>query len=184
MPKMTLEERESFLNERGHICRLATVQPSGAPYVAPMWYLYESGKVFVTPRAESAWLGHIRRDSRVALTIDEEPLPYRKVTVEGVAEIVHETGEDDVWRDTYRRIATRYSTAEGAEAYIQRTIDQPRALISIPLEGSIVRTWRMPVAGEPGEGMWHERYYVPGSKIARDLESRGWALRRTSRCPG
>ena len=75
-------------------------------------------------------------------------------------------------QDLYRRIATRYSTVEGAEAYIQRTIDQPRALISIPLRGSIVRTWRMPVAGEPGEGMWHERYYAPGSKVANDIASR------------
>lgn len=170
MPKMSADERETFLTERGHLCRLATLQPDGSPHVTPMWYLYEDGQILVTPRAESTWLAHIRRDPRVALTIDEDPLPYRKITVEGLATILHETGEDDIWRDTYRRIAGRYGTPESTEAYIQRTIDQPRALIAIPLEGSKVRTWRMPVAGEPGEGMWHRRYYVPGSKIAKQLE--------------
>ena len=170
MPKMTLKEQAAFLDERGHLCRIATVQPDGAPHVTPVWFVYEDGQIFVTPRSESAWLGHIRRDPRVALTIDEEPLPYRKVTIEGNARIVHDTGDDDAWRDQYRRIAQRYSTPEGAEAYIQRTIDQPRALIAVSLDGSVVRNWRMPMAGESGDGMWHERYYAAGSMIANQLK--------------
>jgi len=167
---MTSKEQAAFLDERGHLCRIATVQPGGAPHVTPVRFVYEDGHVFVTPRSESAWLGHVRRDPRIALTVHEEPLPYRKATIEGTAQIVHDTGGDDAWRDQYRRIAQRYSTPEGAKAYIQRTIDQPRALIAVPLQGSLVRSWRMPVAGESSDGMWHERYCAAGSMIANQLK--------------
>ena len=60
--------------------------------------------------------------------------------------------------------------ADAAEAYIQTTIDQPRALFRVPLAGSSVSTWRMPRDGEDGTGIWHKRYYVPGSKMRRRTE--------------
>jgi hypothetical protein len=101
----------------------------------------------------------------VSITIDEDPHPYRKVRVDGVATIDFETGRDDEWRDLYREIARRYTTPEGAEAYIQNTIDQPRALISIGLAEAKVSTWRMPVAGEPPASIWHDRYYLEGTAL-------------------
>ena len=101
----------------------------------------------------------------MALCIDEQPLPYRKVIVEGVAELVYDVGRDDEWRDQYRRIARRYVDAEGAEAYVQNTIEQPRGLYRVVLDGARVTTWRMPLEGEDGMGIWHERYYVPGTRF-------------------
>jgi PPOX class probable F420-dependent enzyme len=166
MPPLTLSERDSFLAQPGILCRIATVTPDGAPHVTPVWFICEDGNVFVTPRAHSSWLENIRREPRVALTIDEEAHPYRKITVEGSARIIHDLGEDDAWRDRYRRIATRYVPAESAEAYVQATIDQPRALLAVSLGDSRVRTWRMPVAGEAYSGIWHQRYYDPGTKLS------------------
>jgi hypothetical protein len=89
------------------------------------------------------------------------------VSIEGRAELAHDLGQDDVWRERYRRIARRYVPPEGADAYIHNTIDQPRALFRVPLATSTVTTWRMPVDGEDGTGIWHKRYYVPGSKMQR-----------------
>jgi PPOX class probable F420-dependent enzyme len=166
VPPLSAAERADFLEQPGILCRIATLRPDGAPHVTPIWFIHEDGAIFLTPRAESAWLGHLRSDPRVALTIDDQLSPYRKVTVEGRAEFEHELGEDEAWRDLYRRIAKRYVPPEAAEHYVQETIDQPRALIRVPLAGSKVRTWRMPVAGEPYTGIWHKRYYVPGSKMA------------------
>ena len=166
MPPLSRSERDEFLQEPGILCRIATIQPSGAPHVTPIWYIFEDGRIYLTPRAESAWLSHIRADNRVALTIDDQEHPYKKVTVEGLADLAYDLGEDDAWRDLYRRIARRYVAPEGAERYIQETIDQPRALLSVALSAAKVRTWRMPLAGEPMDGIWHRRYYVPGSKLA------------------
>jgi PPOX class probable F420-dependent enzyme len=168
MPPLSAAEREDFLTKPGILCRIATIQADGAPHVTPAWFIYEDGAIFITPRAHSAWLANLRRDPRIALTIDAEASPYPKVTVEGLAEIVHDLGEDDAWRDRYRRLAKRYVPGAAADNYVDTTDDQPRALLRIPLTGSKVRTWRMPLAGEPYSGIWHERYYQPNSKILRN----------------
>ena len=165
MPKLTNAERDEFLNAPGVLMRISVVRSDGSPLVTPIWFLYEDDAIYFTPRDKSEWFACLRQDPRVALCIDEQPLPYRKVIVEGVAELVHDVGDDDVWRDQYRRIAGRYVDPEGAEAYVQNTIDQPRGLFRVPLEGSKVSTWRMPLEGEDGMGIWHDRYYVPGTNF-------------------
>ncbi|WP_322795045.1 TIGR03618 family F420-dependent PPOX class oxidoreductase [Tepidiforma sp.] len=166
MPPLSRAERDAFLQQPGILCRIATVDPSGAPHVTPVWFIHEDGAIFITPRAGSAWLANIRTNPRVALAIDDQNHPYRKVTIQGTAEITHEPGEDDAWRDLYRRIARRYVPSEAADRYIAETIDQPRALIRVPLHGAVVRTWRMPIEGEPYRGIWHDRYYAPGTKLS------------------
>jgi len=35
----------------------------------------------------------------------------------------------------------------------------------VPLEHAKVRSWRMPLDGEPGDGIWHQRYYAEGSRL-------------------
>ena len=165
MPKLNDQERDTFLNERGVLMRVSVVREDGSPLVTPIWFIYEDNAIYFTPREKSEWFACLRRDPRVALCIDEQNLPYRKMIVEGEAQLVHDVGEDDVWRDQYRRIAKRYVDEEGAEAYVQNTIDQPRGLFKVELSGAKVNTWRMPVEGEDGMGIWHDRYYQPGTKF-------------------
>jgi hypothetical protein len=100
------------------------------------------------------------------LCIDEQSLPYRKVIVEGAAELVFDVGHDDAWRDLYGRIARRYVPEQAAEDYIRDTIDQPRGLYRVALRDAKVKSWRMPLEGEAPEGIWHHRYYARGSKFA------------------
>ncbi len=169
MPPMTETERDAFLREPGILMRIATVDASGAPHVTPIWFVYEDEAIYFTPREMSAWRTHLSNDPRVSLCIDEQPLPYRKVLLRGSAQMVHDLGEDDVWRDQYRRIAQRYVPEEQAEDYVQSTIDQPRALFKLPLEDAEVRTWRMPGADEPQHGIWHSRYYRDGSLMAQEI---------------
>jgi len=167
MPKLTDEEITAFLDEPGHLVRIGTVDADGAPRVVPTWFLHDAGRILFTPRGTSVFLDNLRRDPRVALSIDEEPLPYRKVTVQGEARLLHDVGDDDVWRDTYRRIACRYVPDEAADAYIEDTIDQPRALLAVPLADSKVSTWRMPVEEERQTGIWARRYYLDGTRMAQ-----------------
>ena len=112
MPKLTDAERDAFLSEQGFMMNIATVDPSGAPLSTPIWFVHEEGRMWFTPRQHSEWLKHIRNDPRIALCIDEQAMPYRKVVIRGKAEIIHEVGNDDAWRDRYRRIAnaTSHST--------------------------------------------------------------------------
>ncbi len=172
MPPLTAAEREQFLETPGVLMRVATVDSGGNPHVAPIWFIYEDGRLWFTPRAASAWLQHIRAHPRVALVIDEEAGPYRKVAVEGDAQLVHDVGDDDVWRDRYRRIARRYVPEAAAEAYVQNTMDQPRALLAVTLEDAVVTTWRMPEGDESQTGIWHRRYYADGSRYAAEADGR------------
>ena len=166
MPKLHAGDISDFLSEPGHLVRIGTVDEDGSPRVTPTWFLLEDGMILVTPRHASVFLGNIRRDPRVDLLIDETALPYRKVNVTGTAEIVHDLGADDVWRDTYRRIAGRYIDAEAVERYIRATIDQPRALLGVQLDRAKVTSWRMPVGGEASTGIWARRYYGEGTRMA------------------
>jgi len=167
VPVMTAAEVAEFLDEPGHLLRLATVDADGMPRVVPIWFIHRDGDIFFTPRGPATFLANLRRDPRVGLSIDEDPLPYRKVTVQGSARLVNDVGEDDVWRDLYREIAYRYVDKDAADAYVDATIDQPRALLAVPLNGSVVTTWRMPVETEAQTGIWHRRYYLDGTAMAR-----------------
>lgn len=168
MPKLSRSEWEAFLAEvPGIVMTIGTLDEFGAPHLCPIWFVYEDGAIWFTPRRHSAWLEHLRRDPRVALCIDESRLPYRKVLVRGTAEIVHEVGEDDAWRDRYRRIAQRYLPAADANAYVDGTDDQARALCRVQLAQAETQSWRMPLAGEPYDGIWAKRYWSADAKVKR-----------------
>jgi len=167
MPRMLDAERDAFLNEPGVLLKIGTVSPEGRPLVTPIWFIREGDRIYFTPRQRSEWLANLRANPSVALCIDEQPYPYRKVLIEGRAEIVHDVGHDDEWRDLYRRVARRYVSAEDADAYVEETIDQPRALLAVSLARSTVRSWRMPIEGESYKGIWADRYYTADAKIRR-----------------
>jgi nitroimidazol reductase NimA-like FMN-containing flavoprotein (pyridoxamine 5'-phosphate oxidase superfamily) len=165
MPRLTEIERDAFLAEPGILMRISVVRADGSPLVTPIWFIHEEDAIWFTPRQHSEWFSCLRRDPRVALCIDEQPLPYRKVLVEGRAELVHDIGADGAWRERYRRIARRYTPPEAADAYIRNTIDQPRGLFRLRLANAKLTSWRMPSADEAPESIWAARYYVPGTKF-------------------
>jgi len=166
MPKLSDDEIAEFLGERGHLARIATVRADGSPSVVPVWFIFEGGKVLITPRKHSAFLANLQREPRVAITIDEDQGRYRKVLFEGSAEVLYEVGEDRQWDAVYRRIACRYIDAASADYYLNETKDQPRALIGVDRAKAKVTTWRMPTENEPYSGIWARRYYDAGTKMA------------------
>ncbi len=162
MPGLNDDEAAAFLAERGHLMRLGTHGADGLPRVVPIWFVHEEDALWFTPRAKSAWLADLREDSAVCATIDASTGSMRKVVARGRAELVHDLGEDDVWRDRYRRIAERYTPVEFADAYIEDTIAEPRALFRLVLADADVRTWRMPGRGEDPLAVWGKQYYHDG----------------------
>lgn len=166
MPKLHDDETQSFLDEPGHLARIGTVDADGTPRVLPLWFVVEDRRVLFTPRTQAVIWHNLQRDPRVGISIDEAAAPYRKVTLQGVVDVVHEPGSDDQWRDLYRTIARRYTRHEWADAYVDGTDDQPRALCALDLDASTttISTWRMPVTGEDPRGVWAKRYVLPGTK--------------------
>jgi nitroimidazol reductase NimA-like FMN-containing flavoprotein (pyridoxamine 5'-phosphate oxidase superfamily) len=165
MPRLSADEFDTFLAEPGHLVRIATVDADGMPRVVPLWFVRVDDEVFFTPRAPAVLHLNLQRDDRIGLSIDEDALPYRKVTVQGRARLVHPSGRDDEWRGLYRTIAGRYIPPEAANAYVDGTADQPRALYAVSITSpNNVSTWRMPTVGEDPTGIWAKRYYLPGTR--------------------
>ncbi|MCU1345445.1 MAG: hypothetical protein JWL70_1711, partial [Acidimicrobiia bacterium] len=168
MPKLSNDEIVDVLS-RGGLVRIATNGADGFPLLVPVAYLYRDRRLLLTARAKVAWLTNIRRDPRVCLCVDEARYPLRKVTITGNAEILFEPGQDDAWRDLRLPLADGTTTAPaddhpGAEwsydaAYRLITSDEPRALVSVPLNGSAVTSWRLPEVGEYVDSSWAPRYY-------------------------
>jgi nitroimidazol reductase NimA-like FMN-containing flavoprotein (pyridoxamine 5'-phosphate oxidase superfamily) len=163
MPRLSESETLSFLGEPGRLVRVGTVDHDGVPLVSPAWYLVDDGRIWVTPRARSTWLRHLERHPAACFTIDEEAGTYRKVIVRGNVEIRHRPGDDDLWRDLYRRIVLRYWAPPEADAYLASTRHLTRALIALPFDfrHAGVTTWRLPAAGEDPAGIWAPRYWEP-----------------------
>jgi nitroimidazol reductase NimA-like FMN-containing flavoprotein (pyridoxamine 5'-phosphate oxidase superfamily) len=161
MPGLTIDELDGFLDEHGHLLRLGTIGTDGMPRVVPIWFIARDGAIWFTPRARSAWLDDLRANPGVCATIDESTHPMRKLIARGRAELVHDLGDDDAWRDLYRSIACRYTPERFADAYLADTIDEQRALYRLVLADSDVSTWRMPLAdrGENPLAVWSKQYY-------------------------
>jgi nitroimidazol reductase NimA-like FMN-containing flavoprotein (pyridoxamine 5'-phosphate oxidase superfamily) len=162
VPALSDDDVTTFLTEPGHLARIGSNDADGFPRVLPLWFILHDGAICFTPRSPAIIWHNIVRDPRVGISIDEEASPYRKVVVQGVAEVLHPPGDDDAWRDLYRQIARRYVPAEWADNYVDTTADQLRALCAVRLDApsTRVQTWRMPVSGEDPRGIWHPRYYV------------------------
>lgn len=160
MPGLTSDEVRDFLSEPHHLVRIGTVEPDGSPLVVPAWFILEDGILMVTPRERSRWLGNIMADPRVCLTVDESASPYRKVVLRGAIRTIFPLGQDDEWRDVYRRITMRYVPEEWGEAYLADTRDEPRALLGLAVSEASLTTWRMPAhPGEDPLAVWAPRYY-------------------------
>ena len=166
MPKLNDDELHAFLDERGHLARIGTIDADGFPRVLPLWFIRRGSTILFTPRSPAVIWQNLQRDPKVGISIDEDAQPYRKLTVRGVVEVVHEPGDDDAWRDLYREIAKRYTPDWFADDYVDGTDDQPRALCAVDLAAptTVASTWRMPVTGEDRRGVWAPRYYLPGTK--------------------
>jgi nitroimidazol reductase NimA-like FMN-containing flavoprotein (pyridoxamine 5'-phosphate oxidase superfamily) len=161
MPGKTDHELTAFLEEPGHLLRLGTIGTDGMPRVVPIWFMHRADAIWFTPRAKSAWLADLRADLAVCVTIDETASPMRKMIARGRAELVHDLGEDDIWRPMYHEIACRYTPERFADAYITDTIDEPRALYRLSLADADTVTWRMPIRdqGEDPLAVWGNQYY-------------------------
>lgn len=125
----------------GIVARIATLDADGWPYVVPAWFEWDAdeGAFWFIARERSAWAKHIVANPKVAVSIDDEAAPYRKVQVQGEAEIIEEPNIGGAWVPIANRMATRYLGEHGPD-YLVPTLDRPRWLIRVrPIR---MQTWQ------------------------------------------
>jgi PPOX class probable F420-dependent enzyme len=138
--KLAGAELDAFL-ARGIVARVATIDDRGWPYVVPAWFEWEpaDGGFWLVARKKSAWALHLQQNPRVALSIDEAEAPYRKMHVQGMAQIAEQPNIGGAWVEIAKRMAVRYLGEHGPD-YLVPTLDQPRWLIKVRPEH--VTTWQ------------------------------------------
>lgn len=84
--------------------RLAFVASDGTPRVTPIWFHWTGTAIIFASGADSSKVGSLRRDPKVAITIDSESWPYKVLRLRG--QIVIE--EVDGVVPEYELAAVRY----------------------------------------------------------------------------
>jgi hypothetical protein len=135
--RLSRDELDRFLGE-GHLMRLACLDERGWPYVVPVWHEWSGDGWWVIPRARSVWAGHLRRDPRCAVTVDEVGT-QRKVVAQCEARLVEEPNLGGRWVAIAERMSVRY-LGENGPRYLEPTLGQRRWLFH--LEPVRMLTWQ------------------------------------------
>lgn len=114
---MTKQEREEFL-AAVHVGIVSVVDAGRGPLSVPVWYLYEpGGEIVVVTRPQARKAGLLRVGARVSFCVQEEQLPPKYVSIQGVvvaaapAEIEHDV----------KAVVRKYLGAEVGDAYVDNT---------------------------------------------------------------
>jgi hypothetical protein len=117
---MTDAEIDDFLlSER--TCRVATVGEDGSPHVAPLWFIWHGGCLYLNSIVRSQRWVDLTRDARTAVIVDAgtEYHELRGVEILGRAEIVGDVPRtadpDPLLTDPERLFARKYMVADAFE---------------------------------------------------------------------
>jgi len=112
------------LFEKKAFAHLVTLMPDGSPQVSPVWCALEDDLVLVNSAKGRQKDKNLRRDPRVALSVQDPENPYRYVEVRGRVVQITEQGADE----HIDRLAQRYM---GVSRYPLRQPGEVRVLYRI-----------------------------------------------------
>ena len=86
---MSEQESDLFLS-KGRIVNVSSVGSDGAPHIAPIWYVYENGKLYLSTGPQSRKVRNIRANRKVAFCVDVGEAFYdlKAVVGKGTAQIL------------------------------------------------------------------------------------------------
>ena len=127
MPGMAQLDIEEYLAGR-HIAHLATLNPDGSPHLIPIWYLYETGKIYMIG-GSGVKARNIKNDPRVVVSITGPEQPYKYVLIEGTAQLITQGIEQ-----LTLTVATRYMGEERGTEFAREILSgrTPGILIITP----------------------------------------------------
>jgi PPOX class probable F420-dependent enzyme len=124
---MSPEERDEFLNSGAMFLKIATMDEEGWPTVSPVWYLWDGSSFLVIGKERTGYIRNLRRDPRCGALVENPTLPYKRVSLKGVAEFLP---EDFDWIPPTRDMVLKYLGPEGM-SYAEATFAFPRVPIRI-----------------------------------------------------
>ncbi len=117
MREMTKAETNEFLLTGTRTGKIAWVSQTGAPHVAPIWFVLDGDDIIFNTHSESGKGKALAREGRASMVVDLEEPPFAFVKIDGTI-----TFEDDP--DRVRAVATeigaRYMGQDRAEEFGER----------------------------------------------------------------
>ena len=95
--------------------------------VSPVWYEWDGSSFLVIGKERTSYIRNLRRGPRCGVLVENPTLPYRRVSVLGVAEFLP---DDFQWHEPVRQMVIRYIGEEGL-AYAEATFGFPRVCVRI-----------------------------------------------------
>jgi PPOX class probable F420-dependent enzyme len=128
---MSRAEVVAFLAEGTRTGKLATASGTGAPHVAPVWFLVDGDDLVFTTGEGTVKGRHLLGNPRAALSADIEVYPFTFVTVRGP--VVSGRRDPDLL-DWATRLAERYVPAGEAEKFGRRNAVDGELLCRLRIE--------------------------------------------------
>lgn len=126
----------AFLTEGAPTAKVATTLRDGTPHVVPVWFVIDHGKLVFTTWHESVKGRSLRRDSRIAICVDDERPPYAFVSIGGHASISEDPGQRARF---VRLIAARYMGPERTADIATRNDVEGELVITVTLDHVLAR---------------------------------------------
>ena len=116
--EMSPAEREAFLDEMpARTAVLAVTRQDGRPIGVPIWYVRDGNELVFTTWHETLKAKAVRRDPRVAITVQDPKPPFSYVIAEGEVHVSEDSEELLRWATV---IGGRYMGADLADEYGKR----------------------------------------------------------------
>ena len=93
MAEQIPEAFRDILDKRG-FAHLATPMKDGSPQVTPVWFDYDGSHIRINSAKGRLKDKNMRRDKRVALSIQDPDNPYRYIAIRGAIDEITEDGAD------------------------------------------------------------------------------------------
>jgi len=128
MKEMDENEIIDFLMKGTKTGKLATVLENGRPHVAPIWFVWNEGKIIFCTGESSVKGKNMRRNPQVSICVDDESPPYAFVIIQGTAKLNDNHKDLLKWNTIFGR---RYMGEELAKVYGKRNAVEGSLLVEV-----------------------------------------------------
>ncbi len=125
-----MDENEiiNFLMKGTRTGKLATVREDGRPHVAPIWFVWNEGKIIFCTGDDSIKAKNIKRNPQVSICVDDESPPYAFVIIQGTAKFSDNQKDILKWNTI---LGGRYMGEKLAEVYGKRNAVEGSLLVEV-----------------------------------------------------
>jgi len=128
MKEMSENEIVDFLMEGTRTGKLSTVREDGHPHVAPIWFVWNEGKIIFDTMDSSVKAKNIRHNPQVSICVDDESPPYAFVIIQGTAKFSDNQKDLLKWNTI---LGGRYMGEKLAEVYGKRNTVEGSLLVEV-----------------------------------------------------